>query len=137
MGFRDIGSYLKKVRLETTNKIQPRNYPQKTVINRIENNENYMIKSLFGYLDALNHHLCYKNNALHTSADLGEIIKKKIESDNIVIAHLGKSVDLRRKTIYMLMSGHGNYHSFLSVLEALNIEIDIKKTIKDNEQENE
>ena len=129
MGFRDIGNYLKEVRLAITGKIPNQYYPQKTVITRIENNENYMIKSLFGYVNALDHQLYHGDIVLKTPADLGRIIKDKIESDNIIIAHLGENVNLRRKTIYMLMSGRGNYYSYLSVLEALKIEIDIKKTI--------
>ena len=73
MGFRDIGNYLKEVRLDKTGKIPNQYYPQKTVITRIENNENYMIKSLFGYVNALDHQLYHGDIVLKTPADLGQL----------------------------------------------------------------
>lgn len=127
MDLQKIGIYLKDVRINSEGRISVHEYPQKAVIRRIENNENYMIKSLFGYVQALNHQLYYKNILINSPFDLGNLIKNAIKEQKLSITELGTQAELKRKTIYMLMSGHGNCSSFVKVLNILNININIRK----------
>lgn len=127
MEFQKIGDYLKNVRTNSLETFPNQECPQKTVIKRIENNENYMIKSLFAYANVLKQQLYYKDNLINNSCDLGNIIRDTVKEQNMTITELGEKADLKRKTIYMLMSGHGNYFSFVKVLKILNVDINIRK----------
>lgn len=127
MYLEDIGGYLKNLRASGTCVFDKSLMPQKIVVDRIENNETYMIKSLFAYTGAINQELSHNNRPLSQPSDLGCLLKEQVTSRNLAITQLQKDLNLSRKTIYKLFAGQGNSTSYINLLHLLDIQLELNK----------